>query len=256
MKRFEDKVVIITGGSSGFGLETAKMVAAEGGKVTIVARNEEKLERAKKEIEETVEGAEVLALSADVSDEEAVQGFVEQTVQVFGKVNALFNNAGVGDGIPNIEDITEEHIDTIFGVNYKAAVFGIKHVLPYLREEGGGRIVNTSSGTSLRVTGGGSLATYSASKAALNSFTKQAAYQYGKENIQVNAVAPGWVLTEIVNKGDKSKSEELEEKLSFGNPMGRTGEVREVAEVAAFLLSDASPYLNGEVIAVDGGHTI
>lgn len=254
-KLHEGKVALITGGSSGLGLATAIEMAREGAKVVIVGRREGALEEAKKNIQAEVAGAEVLSVSADVSSEEGVKKFIKATLDSFGKIDYFFNNAGI-EGLQ--KPIVEYPIDVfkdVININLMGVVYGLKYVLEVMEKQGSGSIVNSSSVGGIR--GVVNQSAYVASKHAVAGLTKNMAAEYGKKGIRVNAIAPGAILTPMVEEAFKMLAPDDPEgaikEWAQTNPSGRLGVPQDVANVVSFLFSEKAGYVNGQIIAIDGG---
>ena len=239
------KTAIITGGGSGFGRETALKLAQEGTNISIVDLSQEKGE-------ETVQlckklGSDAVFIQANVSQVEDVKKYVTQTVDRFGKIDLFFNNAGIsGSGVRTLECSIDE-FNEIVDVNLRGVFYGLKFVVNEMLKTGGGTIVNTASLGGL--VGMPTLGAYSATKHAVIGLTKTIAGEYGRENIRINAIAPGTNETPMVKAFPPEAIKEMAEAV----PMGRLGQPHEVADVVAFLLSDKSSYIHGSVISIDGG---
>jgi 3-oxoacyl-[acyl-carrier protein] reductase len=241
-----EKVALVTGSSRGIGRAIAEELAARGAKVIVNFRSN--LEAAK-EVVETVDakGGTAVAIQADVSDFSAAQILVKKTIDTFGQIDILVNNAGTTEDTL-LMMMKEEQWDTVIDTNLKSVFNCCKAAArPMVRRKQGGRIINISSVSGL--VGQAGQANYAASKAGIIGFTKSLAKELGSRNITVNAVAPGFVLTDLTS--DLS-TELVEQTLAF-IPLGRWGELEEIANVVAFLASDQSSYITGQVIAVDGG---
>lgn len=239
------KTAIITGGGSGFGREVALKLAKKGINISIA-------DISKENGEETVRlckalGCDAIFIQADVSKVEDVKNYVAQTVEHFGRIDLFFNNAGIsGSGVRTIECSVEE-FDAIVNVNLKGVFYGLKFVVNEMLKTGGGVVVNTASLGGL--VGIPTLGVYSATKHAVVGLTKTIAGEYGRENIRINAIAPGTNETPMV----KSFPKEAIQAMAEAVPMGRLGQPYEVADVVSFLLSDESSYIHGAVISIDGG---
>ncbi len=241
----QGKIAIITGGGSGFGREVALKLAKKGAKISVVDISKENGEETVRLCKEL--GGDAIFIQADVSKVEDVKSYVAQTVDHFGKIDLFFNNAGIsGSGVRTIECSVEEFHD-IVGVNLNGAFYGMKFVINEMLKTGGGVIVNTASLGGL--VGIPTLGVYSATKHAIVGLTKAIAGEYGRENIRINAIAPGTNETPMVKAYPKEAIKAMAEAV----PMGRLGQPHEVADVVAFLLSDESSYIHGAVVSIDGG---
>ena len=241
----ERKTAIITGGGSGFGREAALKLAEKGTNLSIVDLSEENGEETVRLCNE--KGADGIFIKADVSKVEDVKRYVKETVGRFGKIDLFFNNAGIsGSGVRTLECSVEE-FQSIVDVNLNGVFYGLKFVMNEMLETGGGVIVNTASLGGL--VGMPTLGAYSATKHAVIGLTKTIAGEYGRDNIRINAIAPGTNETPMVKAFPKEAINEMAEAV----PMGRLGQPHEVGDVVAFLLSDKSSYIHGAVISIDGG---
>lgn len=243
--KLPDRVAIVTGASRGIGKAIALELANEGAKVVVnYNRNAASAEEIVKTLLEA--GKEAVALQADVADASQVEKLVQSTVERFGRVDILINNAGVTrDKL--VMRMSEEDWDTVLNTNLKGAFLCSRAVAPIFLRQRSGIIVNISS--VIGKVGGPGQANYSASKAGLIGLTKSLAKELGSRNIRVNAIAPGFIETEMT---EVLKPEQREAALKQ-IPLARFGGSREVARVAVFLCSDDATYIHGEVITVDGG---
>ena len=244
---FSEKVAIVTGGSDGIGKATAKMLAERGATVVICARRAEKLEETRQEIEAS--GGQIEVASLDVADTDAFAALIADVAKRHGRMDLLVNNAASTHYAP-ISKLTLEHWRKDFAVNADAVFVGTKAAMDVMAKQGGGAIVNVSSSCGLRAAN--FMASYSASKAALTHFTACAAMEGAAMGVRVNAVVPGQVQTEAT-RDFAEKVPETAAKTVSAIPMGRGGEPDEVAEAICFLLSDASSYIAGVALPVDGG---
>jgi 3-oxoacyl-[acyl-carrier protein] reductase len=240
------KVAIVTGASRGIGAAIAAVLAQNGAKVVINYHSSvEAAEAVVSQIKAA--GGEALAVQADVGDFTATQDLVKATISAYGQVDILVNNAGTTRDML-LMMMKEDDWDTVINTNLKSMFNCCKAVLrPMLRKKNGGRIINISSIVGL--VGQGGQTNYAASKAGINGFTKSLAKEVGSRQITVNAIAPGFfptALTDVLSDDMVQKALEL-------IPLGRLGELEEVAHLVAFLASDNAAYITGEVIRVDGG---
>lgn len=255
--RFENKVVIITGAASGLGQASALQIAKEGAKLSLVDLNMEGLEETKRKILEVAPNAETLLITADVSNEENVKHYVEQTVETFGKIDGFFNNAGI-EGKQNLtEDYCSKEFAKVVSINLNGVFYGMKHVLKVMKKQGFGSIVNTASVGGIR--GVGNQSGYAATKHGVVGLTRNSAVEYGQYGISINAIAPGAIMTPMVEGSlkqiDPDNWEEVGKQFVEPNPMKRFGKPEEVGFLVAFLLSDQSSFINAAVIPIDGGQS-
>jgi NAD(P)-dependent dehydrogenase (short-subunit alcohol dehydrogenase family) len=247
-KRFEGKTAFVTGAASGIGRATATAFATEGARVAVTDRDVASLQEIEKDLKAA--GADVLAISCDVSKPDEVRAAVDQTVKAFGRIDCAFNNAGVENKATPLAEIEIEEWDRILNINLRGAFVCMKHELAQMLKQGGGVIVNTSSGAGIRGVAGGSA--YAASKHAIIGMTKSAALDYAKSNIRVNAVLPGNIATPMMERftgGDIQKAIDLE-------PVGRLGKPEEIAEAVLWMCSDLGGFVTGASIVVDGGWSL
>ena len=248
MQRFTGKVAFVTGAASGIGRAAALAFAQEGARVAITDRTEAALDGVRAEIEAA--GGEVFAIRCDVSVPEEVEAAAARTVERFGRLDCAFNNAGVENKAAPVHEIALEEWDRILGINLRGTFVCMKHEIAQMLRQGGGVIVNTSSGAGVRGVPGG--ASYAASKHALIGLTKSAALDYAKDGIRVNAVLPGNIETPMMDRftgGDIQKAIDLE-------PVGRLGKPEEIAEAVLWMCSDLGAFVTGASISVDGGWSL
>jgi len=255
--RFEDKVVLITGAGSGLGQATALQVAKEGAKLSLVDLNDAALEETKSKILEVAPNAEVLLITANVANEKAVENYVNETARKFGKIDGFFNNAGI-EGKQNLtEDFGIEEFQKVVSVNLNGVFYGMKNVLKVMKEQGFGSIVNTASVGGIR--GVGNQSGYAASKHGVVGLTRNSGIEYGKYGVSIKAIAPGAILTPMVEGSlkqiDPENWEEAGKQFVEPNPMKRFGKPEEVGYLVAFLLSDQANFINAAVIPIDGGQS-
>jgi NAD(P)-dependent dehydrogenase (short-subunit alcohol dehydrogenase family) len=249
--RLENKVALITGAGSGIGRETALLFAGEGASIVVVDVNDAAGDETVRMV--TDAGGQAAYVYADVSkagDCEAMVAFAEQT---FGKLNVLFNNAGIShanddDAINTSEDVW----DLTFNINVKGVFLGCKYGIPAIRRAGGGSIINTASFVALLGAATPQLA-YTASKGAVLSMTRELAVIHAREGIRVNALCPGPLRTELLMKYLNTDAKKGRRLVHI--PMGRFGEAKEIAKAVLFLASDESSFTTGATFLVDGGIT-
>lgn len=247
-QRLEDKIAIITGAASGIGAATARRFVAEGANIIMVDTNSDKLATVSQDIDQA---DKVRTIVADVQDEAAVADSVKMAVDLWGQVDILINNAGIGSNM-SLLDFTREDFDLILGVNLRGPLLFCKHTIPAMR--GGGTIVNVASISSTSGIPGQAL--YGPSKGAIAQMTRQLAIEYAAQNIRVNAVAPGTIETPMLQEaGDPEEMKPILAWLREKHPIGRFGQPEEVANAILFLASDEASFITGANLAVDGGYT-
>lgn len=253
VKTHKGKVIIVTGAGSGIGRASSLELAARGAQVVMVDFN-------KKTGKETLElvkshGGEGIFVQADISKSEDVQNYIQKTLDAYGKIDVLFNNAGMMQKFQRFQDITEEDFDRVIGVNLRGIFLGMKYTLQVMDKQGYGHIINTASTTAIRAEH--STAAYTASKQGVAGLTKAAAIEYVRKGIRVNAICPGGVATSLT----ASVSQQLQESGYMPEEfpvmrMGRYAEPEELAKVVVFLASDDSSYMTGSLVLADGGLTL
>ncbi|WP_326907680.1 SDR family NAD(P)-dependent oxidoreductase [Sedimentibacter sp. MB31-C6] len=242
--KLKNKVAIVTGSTSGMGRATAILFAREGAKVVVTGRNEE---RAKAVVEQIKgEGNEAIYVLIDTSKVEDAKVLLDKTLEAYGTVDILFNNAGSLSMSP-LQEVTLEEWDKVFNVNVTSALYLTQLVAPVMKEKGKGVIINTSSVAAYAAHHG--FAAYISSKHAMNGLTKSMAWELGPE-IRVNAIAPGAIHTAMV---DSIGGPDVLTHMIEGCPLKRVGQPEDIASVALFLASDDSSFIDGQIIRVDGG---
>lgn len=245
------KATAITGAGSGMGRATAELFAAQGASVAVVDVDEDAAEDAAAAIRNEY-GADTVAITTDISDPDDVAAFVDRTVEAFGSLDVLHNNAGIAQESTPIEDVTEATWDRVQDVNLKSAFLGTKHAVPHMKEQGSGVILNTASTTGIRPRTG--LSAYAASKGGMITLTKQLAFELAEDGIRVNAICPVATDTEMLPKfaGGGLSVEGMADTI----PLGRLAEPEDIAHAAAFLASDEADMITGTALEVDGGRDI
>ncbi|MFD0828292.1 SDR family NAD(P)-dependent oxidoreductase [Neobacillus sp. M.A.Huq-85] len=249
--RLKDKVACITGAGSGIGKSTAILFAKEGASVVIIDLNRENGENSRMEIIRT--GGDATFIHADVTDAHSVKEMIEQIIEKFGRIDILFNNAGIS-GVGRLHEINPEAWDQVMNVNIRGVFLTSKFALPYMMERRSGSIINMSS--CIAEIGLAKRASYSASKGAVLALTKSMQVDYAPYQIRVNALLPGTILTPFVEKYLKdsySDPEEALESIKTRQLSGELGRPEDVAKAALFLASDESTFMMGSPLYIDGG---
>jgi NAD(P)-dependent dehydrogenase (short-subunit alcohol dehydrogenase family) len=264
MDRLKGKIAVVVGAGSigpgwGNGKATAVMFAREGAEVFCVDRNAAAAEETVKII--ASEGGKATAFTADVSRAIEVEAMVQACLKIHGRIDVLDNNVGIAE-MGSVIEVSEAEWDRVFAVNLKSAFLAMKHVIPVMRRQGGGSIINISSIASIRHLGI-SYVTYATSKAAMNQMTRTTAVEFAADHIRVNAILPGLMKTPMVEHSAGLASsygagdiEAMWRARDAQVPMGHMGEAWDVANAALFLASDESRYITGIELVVDGGVTL
>ena len=256
--RLEDKVAVISGGTSGIGAATAELFASEGAQVVITGRSRDKGESLANDL-----GESVTYQHADVMLEEDIKRSIEETYERFGRLDILFNNAG-GPTAGEVDNITNEQIDYGVKLLLSSAMLSTRYAVEPMKASGGGSVINNSSIAAIRYRQGNTL--YSVLKAALTHYTRLAGVELGPFNIRVNTISPGAIATPIFWGGsarantlpdeeNARKMAKLQRNLSRATPTPRSGLAHDIAEAALFLASDMGSYVNCHDLVVDGGRT-
>jgi NAD(P)-dependent dehydrogenase (short-subunit alcohol dehydrogenase family) len=248
MGRLDGKVAAITGAASGMGRASALLFAAEGAAVVLADIQDEAGAAAVQEILDA--GGRAVYQHTDVSDEADVEALTRRAAEEFGRLDVMFNNAGIA-GPSGVEGTTVEEWDRAYSVIFRGVVLGIKHATPLLRAAGGGAIVNTSSGAGVRGIIGQEA--YSAQKAAVISLTANLAQTLSADRIRINAIAPGWIKTPLVSVNIPGGDETLDQMMELAQPYPKQGLPEDIARAALFLASDEAEFITGVTLPVDGG---
>lgn len=253
MKRMQDKVIIVTGASSGLGAATARQLGAEGAKVVLAARRREKAEKVLHDIETA--GGKGLFVQTDVNSTADVKALVAATIAHFGGLDGAFNNAGVtGPTMTPLADIDEAGWDEALTTNLRAVFVCMKYQIPALLARGGGAIVNMASMYGLKAGDIGN-APYVASKFGVVGLSKTAAIDYADKGVRVNAICPGFIHSEMVDPYLEAEPDLMARTIHRHSAMNRVGESEEIAHAVTWLLSNQSSFVNGTALLVSGGET-
>jgi NAD(P)-dependent dehydrogenase (short-subunit alcohol dehydrogenase family) len=248
--KLRGKVALITGAGSGIGRATAILFAREGAKVVVVDYNEATARETAELIKKN--GGEAIFIKADVSNGEEVRKMIERAVQEYGRLDILYNNAGIeGQQAPTAE-CPEENFERVISVNLRGVFLGMKYGIQQMLKQGGGVIINTASVAGM--VGFAGLPAYCASKGGVIQLTRTAALEYATMNIRINAICPGVIWTPMVERFT-GKREEMIKQFSEIQPVKRMGRPEEVAALALFLASEDSSFITGAAITIDGGYT-
>jgi NAD(P)-dependent dehydrogenase (short-subunit alcohol dehydrogenase family) len=247
--RVENKVALMTGGGSGIGRATALLFAREGAKVLVADYNAEGGERTVKTIRDA--GGMAIFHAADVSNPQDVDGLMHKVVETYGRLDCAFNNAGIEGQMGNTPECSLENWNRVIAINLTGVFLCIKYEIPLMLKHGGGSIVNTASAAGLVGLAGGPA--YVAAKHGVAGLTKTAALEFAQKGIRVNAVCPGFIRTPMVERV-LDKGTFSEEQIFAAEPMHRMGKPEEIAEAVLWLCSDASSFVTGLPMPVDGGY--
>jgi NAD(P)-dependent dehydrogenase (short-subunit alcohol dehydrogenase family) len=245
MSDFSDKTAFVTGAASGIGLAIATRLAADGAKVVLGDLNAEGAEAAAAELQSN--GGTAFGLRVDVSDPSSVDAAIGSVIERFGQLDVAVNNAGLAAPAKPLHELTVDEFDRTIAVDLRGVFLTMRAEISAMLTTGGGAIVNMASGAGLK--NAPSMADYTAAKHGVVGLTKNAALQYARQNIRVNAVAPGPVETPGLRI-----PEEMQSRFADAVPIGRVGQPAEIADATAWLLSPQSSYVTGAIISVDGGY--
>jgi len=257
MEKLKDKVIIITGAADGLGLATALEAVKNGAILSLIDLNEASLIQAQELILKEYPESKLLTISGDVGDLATSVRYTEETMKAFGRIDGLYNNAGIIGGTTSIDEFDPEAFNKTVNINLNGVFYGLKSVIPIMKKQQYGRIVNAASVGGLR--GVLNSAAYVATKHAVVGLTKTAAAEVASSGVAVNAIAPGAIKTSMMRgffeQTNPENPQQAESEFAKNNPSKRLGLPEEVAKLVVFLLSEDCSYVNGQVIAIDGGQS-
>jgi 2-deoxy-D-gluconate 3-dehydrogenase len=244
------KVAIVTGGNGGIGLGMARGLAEAGAAIAVVGRNEAKSNGAAAELKQC--GVKAISITADVTDKAAVADMVARTLRELGRIDILVNNAGINIRKPP-QALDIEEWDSVIRTNLTSAFLCSQAVYPAMKQAGGGKIINI--GSMMSIFGASFAPAYAASKGGIVQFTRSCAVAWAADNIQANAVLPGWIDTDLTRRA-REQIDGLHDRVLARTPAARWGATRDFAGIAVFLASNASDFVTGTAIPVDGGYSV
>lgn len=254
----DGKIALVTGGSSGIGEATARMLAKEGAIVGVLGRTPKEVERVVSKIEKT--GGQALALIADVSKPAEIKKAVDQLAKAHGQIDLVLANAGINGKWAPLEELSEDDFDQTMDINFKGTFFTVKHALPHMKRQGGSIVVVASvNGTRMFSNTGASI--YASSKAAQVAFTKMTAIELANYKVRINVICPGAIETHIDENTEKVDVEKIAKPVEFPEgeiPLteGKPGSADQVAQLALFLFSDLSSHISGTEVWIDGAQSL
>jgi meso-butanediol dehydrogenase/(S,S)-butanediol dehydrogenase/diacetyl reductase len=248
--KLEGKVAIVTAGGSGIGAATVRRFAREGAAVVLADLSGTRAEKIAGEVKAT--GGRAVCIKMDAADPEGVQAAIKLALDSYGRLDVMFNNAGMAE-VAALEEMSLESWNRVLAVTLTSTFLGIKYSLPIMRRQGGGAIVNTASISGTR--GDYGMSSYNAAKAGVINLTRSAALENAQDKIRVNCVCPGAINTRAAEILGKDRADEFRRIQAAVHPLGRMGEAEEIANTVLFLASDEASFITGEAIVVDGGLT-
>jgi NAD(P)-dependent dehydrogenase (short-subunit alcohol dehydrogenase family) len=250
-EKFAGKVAFVTGAGTGIGRAAALAFAREGARVTVAGIVEKDNQETLHQIEQ--QGGRAIAVTCDTTKLADIKAALDQTIEAFGRLDYAFNNAGVEQEKASTTELEEDEWDRVVNTNMRGTYLSLKHEIPLILKQGGGAIVNTSSGAG--VIGVADSLAYTGSKHGVIGMTRSAALDYASQNIRINAVCPGYIDTPMMDRFTGG-TEEGRQKVIGEEPIGRVGKPEEIAEAVIWLCSDAASFVVGHALVVDGGQTI
>lgn len=252
MKQMEGKVALVTGAAQGIGFATAKAFAEAGASVALADMDWDLLDKAVEEL--TSNGHQAIGIVCDVSDDAQVKAMIEKTVEVFGKLDAAFNNAGIQNVLADAADQTLEDFNRVMDVNLRGVWSCMKYELQQMRKQGYGAVVNCSSIGG--ILGGPQRGTYHGAKHGVIGLTKSAALEYASQGIRVNSICPGIIHTPMLDGMMEGGQQDVLDAMLQTVPIGRLGRPEEIASAVLWLCTDSASFLIGHTLVVDGGYSI
>jgi len=251
MERFKDAVAVVTGATSGIGKAAAIEWARDGARVVVAGRRKEKGDAVVSEIRDA--GGEAVYIPTDVTNEGSIASLIKQTIDHYGRIDCAFNNAGIpGERMKSAAEQTMEDWNTVIATNLTGVWLSMKYEIPEMLKAGKGVIINTASFFGMVGSDFG-IAPYVASKHGVIGLTKSAGVEYARKGIRINAICPGYILTELVGPALETRRDQFMATIDQRVPMGRLGEAREIARAVLWLASDDASYMTGQTLSVDGG---